>query len=349
MGNFVILRESNYFSRYAKSISHFMISIGKIEINEYPLLLAPMEDVTDHAFRMICKKLGADIMYTEFISSEGLIRDAVKSTKKKEITDEERPVGIQIFGHDINSMQRATALAEESRPDIIDLNFGCPVRKVVNKGAGAALLLDIEKMVKMTEAVVKSTSLPVTVKTRTGWDEKNKPIAELAVKLQDAGIKALTIHGRTRAQFYTGKADWTLIGQVKSNPLIFIPIIGNGDVDGPEKAKEMKDMYGVDGIMIGRAAIGNPWIFRNIRDYLLTGTYVNNESIAEKISVCLKHLELSVLNKGDHTGILEMRKHYSGYFRGLQNFKPFRMALMQTTCIKQTKTLLKEIEMYYSK
>lgn len=326
-----------------------MIRIGKIEINKYPLLLAPMEDVTDQPFRLICKKLGADIMYTEFISSEGLIRDAVKSTRKMEITDEERPVGIQIFGHDINSMQRATALAEESHPDIIDLNFGCPVRKVVSKGAGAALLLDTEKMVKMTEAVVKSTSLPVTVKTRIGWDEKNKPIAELSVKLQDAGIKALTIHGRTRAQLYSGKADWTLIGQVKSDPRISIPIFGNGDIDSPEKTKEMKDKYGVDGIMIGRAAIGNPWIFRNIRDYFLTGTYVKNESVAEKISVCLKHLELSVLSKGDHTGVIEMRKHYTGYFRSLQNFKPFRINLMQTTSMKQTTFLLNKIEKYYSK
>lgn len=325
-----------------------MIRIGKTEIQEYPLFLAPMEDVTDQPFRIICKKLGADVMYTEFISSEGLIRDAVKSTRKMVIADEERPIGIQIFGHDINSMQKATALAEESQPDIIDLNFGCPVRKVVSKGAGAALLLDAGKMIKMTEAVVKTTSLPVTVKTRIGWDEKSKPIVDLAVRLQDAGIKALTIHGRTRAQLYTGKADWTLIGQVKSDPRIIIPIIGNGDIDSPEKAKEMKDKYGVDGIMIGRAAVGNPWIFRNIRDYLLTGTYAKDECIREKISICLKHLELSVQSKGDRTGVLEMRKHYSGYFKNLKNFKLFRLALMQISCVNEIRILLKEIERRYS-
>lgn len=325
-----------------------MIRIGKIEINKFPLLLAPMEDVTDQAFRRICKKFGADIMFTEFISSEGLIRNAGKSTKKLKISDDERPVGIQIFGHDISSMQRAVALAEESYPDIIDLNFGCPVRKVVNKGAGAALLLDTEKMVKMTEAVVKSTLLPVTVKTRIGWDEKNKPIEELALKLQDTGINALTIHGRTRAQLYTGKADWTLIGKVKSDPRIYIPIIGNGDINSPEKAKEMKEKYNVDGIMIGRAAIGNPWMFRNTGEYLSTGSYSKNENISEKISVCRQHFEFSVALKGEHTGVVEMRKHFPGYFKGLQNFKPFRNALMQTSDINKTIQILNEIKTHYS-
>jgi tRNA-dihydrouridine synthase B len=326
-----------------------MIEFDKIFPGKFPVLLAPMENITDPSFRKICKEFGADIMFTEFISSEGLIREAVKSTRKLEISDEERPVGAQIFGHDIESMKRATAMAEEFHPDFIDLNFGCPVRKVVSKGAGAALLLDPEKMVKMTEAVVKSTSLPVTVKTRIGWDEKNKPIAELAVKLQDTGIKALTIHGRTRAQLYTGKADWTLIGKVKSDIRIFIPIIGNGDVDSPEKAKEMRDIFNVDGIMIGRAAIGNPWLFSDIKDYLSKGSYEKNKNINERISVCQKHLEWSVIKKGEHTGVVEMRKHYSGYFKGMHNFKPFRTALMQTTRIDVILQVLQEIQDFYSK
>jgi tRNA-dihydrouridine synthase B len=325
-----------------------MLSIGKINIEGYPLFLAPMEDITDQSFRMVCKKLGADMMYTEFISSEGLIREALKSTRKLEIAESERPVGVQIFGHDIESMKRAAELAEASKPDLLDLNFGCPVRKVVSKGAGAALLLDTEKMVKMTEAVVRATKLPVTVKTRIGWDDKNKPIEELAVKLQDTGIKALTIHGRTRAQLYTGKADWTLIGKVKSDPRIFIPVIGNGDVDSPEKAREMIDRYAVDGIMIGRAAIGNPWIFRNIREYFQTGIYTSILTANERVSICEQHLKLSVQRKGERTGVIEMRKHYAGYFRGLNNFKPFRMALMQSVSLEHTSEIIKKILEYYS-
>lgn len=326
-----------------------MIRIGKIEIKKFPLLLAPMEDITDQAFRRLCKPFGADIMFTEFISSEGLIRNASKSTRKLEITDEERPIGIQIFGHDIASMEKAVALAEESKPDIIDLNFGCPVRKVVSKGAGAALLLDPDKMVKMTEAIVKTTSLPVTVKTRIGWDEKIKPIGELAVRLQDTGIKALTIHGRTRAQLYTGKADWTLIGNIKSDPRIHIPIIGNGDVNSPEKAKEMKEKYNVDGIMIGRAAIGNPWIFRNISQYFKSGFYEDSLRISERISACKTHLNYSIELKGERRGVIEMRKHFSGYFRELNNFKPFRMELMQAIAIEQIHETLHKIQIHYSK
>lgn len=324
-----------------------MITFGNINLGEFPIFLAPMEDITDQPFRRICKKFGVDMMYTEFISSEGLIRNAIKSTRKLEISPEERPVGVQIFGHDILSMQHAVELAEDYCPDLIDLNFGCPVRKVVNKGAGAALLLDTEKMIKMTEAIVKSTSLPVTVKTRIGWDEKNKPIEELAVKLQDTGINALTIHGRTRAQLYTGKADWTLIGKIKSDPRICIPIIGNGDIDCPEKAKEMKEKYGVDGIMIGRAAIGNPWIFRNIHDFFKKGIYCNSPSVEERISTCRLHLDLSVEKKGERTGVVEMRKHFSGYFKGVNNFKSFRMALMRSTSLKQTTEILEEIQMNY--
>jgi len=320
------------------------LRIGNIELGENPLFLAPMEDITDKPFRMICKKFGVDIMYTEFISSEGLIRDARKSIAKLDISDIERPIGVQIFGHDISSMQRATELAEESKPDLIDLNFGCPVRKVVNKGAGAALLLDIDKMIKMTEAVVKSTLLPVTVKTRIGWDEKNKPIVELAEKLQDIGIKALTIHGRTRAQLYTGNADWTLIGKVKSNPRMFIPIIGNGDVNSPEIAKELKERYGVDGIMLGRATIGNPWIFRNIKDFFSTGNYCMTPRITERIDVCKEHLELSIEKKGERTGVIEMRKHFIGYFKGLNHFKSFRMILLQTTNREQVLQVLDNIK-----
>lgn len=324
-----------------------MIRIGKIELQDFPLLLAPMEDVTDQPFRSICKMFGADLMYTEFISSEGLIRNAVKSTRKLEISENERPIGVQIFGHDIESMYKATKIAEEYCPDIIDLNYGCPVRKVVSKGAGAALLLDPDKMVRMTEAVVKSTSVPVTVKTRIGWDENNKPIADLAVRLQDAGIQALTIHGRTRAQLYSGKADWTLIGAVKSDPRITIPIFGNGDIDSPEKAKEMKDEHGVDGIMIGRAAIGNPWIFFNIKNFFNNGSYKDIPDLKERISVCKNHLTLNVEKKGDRTGTLEMRKHFSGYFKGLNNFKPFRMELMQSTCPQETMEIINKIESFY--
>jgi len=321
-----------------------MIKIGHIEFREFPLLLAPMENVTGSAFRKTCKQLGADMVYTEFISSEGLIRDAFKSRIKLNITDEERPIGVQIFGHDIDSMKQAAEIAERAKPGLIDLNYGCPVRKVVNKGAGAALLLDIPRMVKITEAVVKSSSLPVTVKTRIGWDEKNKNIIDVAERLQDAGIQAITIHGRTRAQLYGGKADWELIGKVKNNPRMKIPVFGNGDINSPEKAFEMKQRYHIDGIMIGRACIGNPWIFKQIKEYLKSGTVLPDAGMAERIKICRKHLILSVEDKGERTGILEMRKHYNGYFKGISNFKQYKIILLQTKTLVETECVFNKIE-----
>jgi nifR3 family TIM-barrel protein len=325
-----------------------MVKIGHIELGEFPLLLAPMEDISDQAFRKIIKPFGADMMFTEFISSEGLIRNAIKSTKKLIISDEERPIGIQIFGHDIDSMKRATELAEEAKPDLIDINFGCPVKKVVNKGAGAALMKDVYKMIEMTKAVVRSTLLPVTVKTRIGWDDKSKNIMDIAERLQDTGIYALTIHGRTRAQIYSGKADWTLIGEVKNNPFIKIPVFGNGDIDSPQKAVEMKDRYNVDGIMIGRASIGNPWIFSHIKEYLNKGTLLTDPDIKERVSICKKHLMLSIELKGERTGVLEMRKHFNGYFKGIKNFKPYKQALLQTYSFAETEDVLNKIEEVFS-
>lgn len=305
------------------------MNIGNLTFDEVPLILAPLEDITDLPFRLLCKQYGADLMYTEFISSEGLIRDAYKSVVKLEFKEEERPVGIQIFGHDTNSMIRATEIAVQANPDLIDINFGCPVRKVTNKGAGAAMLRDVPKMIEITRAVVSATKLPVTVKTRLGWDENNKNIVEVAERLQDTGIAALSIHGRTRAQLYGGRADWTLIGEVKNNPHIHIPIIGNGDITSPEVAFEMKNRYGVDGLMIGRAAIGYPWIFREIREYFREGTIPDPPGINERIDVCKQHLIYSVEYKGERRGMFEMRKHYSNYFKGLKNFKPFKIKLMQ--------------------
>jgi len=324
-----------------------MLKIGNIELPSMPLLLAPMEDITDPPFRKICKSFGADLMYTEFISSEGLIRDAVKSTRKLNISEEERPIGIQIFGHNIESMRKAAELAEAAHPDLIDINFGCPVRKVVNKGAGAAMLNDIPKMVEMTRELVKSTSLPVTVKTRLGWDEKNKVIVDVAERLQDTGIKALTIHGRTRSQIYSGTADWTLIGEVKNNPRMKIPIFGNGDIINPQQAAEFIEKYHIDGIMIGRATIGNPWLFRQIRAYLENKEIIALPDITERVSICREHLLLSVEMKGEKTGILEMRKHFNGYFKGIRNFKPYRIALLQTTDVSETEKLLSEIEKHF--
>ena len=303
-----------------------------------------MEDITDPAFRAICRKYGADLMYTEFISSEGLIRDAIKSIRKLNISDFERPIGIQIFGHDINSMKKAAELAEAAQPDLIDINFGCPVRKVVSKGAGAALLKDINRMIEMTKVVVQSTSLPVTVKTRLGWDEKSKIIAEIAEQLQDTGIKALSIHARTRSQIYSGIADWTLIGEIKNNPRITIPIFGNGDIDSPKKALEMKEKYKVDGLMIGRASIGNPWIFKQVKEYLINGNLIPEPDLHERIAVCKEHLLLSVKEKGERTGILEMRKHFKGYFKGVKNIKEYKISLLQTPTLPVTIDLLEKIE-----
>jgi tRNA-dihydrouridine synthase B len=326
-----------------------MVKIGHIELGKFPLLLAPMEDISDPAFRKIIKTFGADMMYTEFISSEGLIRNASKSTRKLIISDEERPIGIQIFGHDIDSMIRATEIAEEAKPDLIDINYGCPVRKVVSKGAGAALMKDVYKMIEMTKAVVRSTSLPVTVKTRIGWDDKSKNIIDIAERLQDTGIQALTIHGRTRSQIYSGKADWTLIGEVKNNPFIKIPIFGNGDIDSPQMVHEMKEKYNVDGIMIGRASIGNPWLFNQIKEYLNKGILLPEPGIKERVNICKKHLLLSIELKGERTGVLEMRKHFNGYFKGIKNFKSYKLALLQTYTIAETEDILSKIEEQFSK
>lgn len=323
------------------------MKIGNIEFKEYPLLLAPLEDITDLPFRLVCKQQGADLMYTEFISSEGLIRDARKSVIKLELVDDERPMGIQIFGHDVNSMIRATEIAEQANPDLIDLNFGCPVRKVTGKGAGAALLRDVPKMIEITKAVVNATKLPVTVKTRLGWDNESKNIVEVAEQLQDTGIAALTIHGRTRAQLYSGTADWTLIGKVKNNPRITIPIIGNGDITSPEIALEKKNTYGVDGLMIGRGAVGYPWIFREIRQYFRDGTILPPPDINERVEVCKQHLNHSVEYKGDRRGMFEMRKHYSNYFKGFPNFKPFKVKLMGTEEVEAVLAILEELRAKY--
>ncbi len=305
-----------------------MVKIGDVEIGEFPLLLAPMEDVSDPPFRALCKAQGCDMMYTEFISVEGLIRDAYKSVQKLDIYDYERPIGVQIFGAELDSMMRAAEIVEEAQPEVLDINFGCPVKKVVCKMAGAGILQDIPRMVKLTEAVVKSTNLPVTVKTRLGWDDKTKYIVEVAERLQDVGIKALSIHGRTRKQMYKGEADWTLIGKIKENPRIHIPIFGNGDINSPEKAKLYKERYGVDGIMIGRASIGYPWIFRDIKHYFKTGEILDPPSIDERIEAVYQHLKHSIEWKGEKLGVLEMRRHYTNYFRGYHGIKKYRSKLV---------------------
>lgn len=287
-----------------------------------------MEDVSDPPFRALCKKHGADLMYTEFISSEGLIRDAAKSVQKLDIYEYERPVGIQIFGYDIESMKQAAQIIEKTNPDIIDINYGCPVKKVACKGAGAGILQDIPKMVKMTEEIVKITNLPVTVKTRLGWDDSTKYVVETAERLQDVGIEAISIHGRTRKQMYKGEADWTLIGEVKNNPRMRIPVFGNGDIDSPEKAKEYKNRYGVDGIMIGRASIGYPWVFREIKHFLATGEHLEKPTISERVQAAKDHLEMSVKWKGMKLGIAEMKRHYANYFKGISHIKEYRMKLV---------------------
>lgn len=320
------------------------VKIGSIDLGEFPLLLAPMEDVSDPPFRLVCKQYGADMMYTEFISSEGLIRDAAKSKKKLDIFEYERPIGIQIFGSDIDSMREAAQIATEAQPDLIDINYGCPVKNVACKGAGAALLQDIPKMVAMTAEIVRRTHLPVTVKTRLGWDDNTKNIAEVALRLQDIGIQALTIHGRTRAQLYKGAADWTLIGEVKNNPMIHIPIFGNGDIDSPEKALAMKNTYGIDGLMIGRASIGNPWIFNQIKHFMQTGQHLAAPSIADRIQVCRTHLDASIQWKGEVLGILEMRRHYTNYFKGIPHFKEYRMKLVTLNNYTEILNVLEEIE-----
>lgn len=320
------------------------VQIGNISLGEFPLLLAPMEDVSDPPFRRVCKELGADMLYTEFVSSEGLIRDAAKSIAKLDIFPDERPVGIQLFGGDTEVMVEAARIAEQAQPDLIDINYGCPVKKVVCKGAGAAILKDVVKMEQMTRNVVRAVSLPVTVKTRLGWDYDSINIVEVALRLQDAGIKALTIHGRTRAQLYKGEAQWQYIQAVKEHPDIVIPIFGNGDVDSPEKAYKNRIQFGVDGIMIGRAAIGYPWIFNEIKYFFKNGVMPPPPTISERVRVCLQHLQHSISWKGEKTGIAEMRRHYANYFKGIQNFKPTRLALVQAENLPEILELLQSIE-----
>lgn len=305
-----------------------MVKIRDIELGEFPLLLAPMEDVSDPPFRALCKEHGADLMYTEFISSEGLIRDAIKSRQKLDIFDYEKPIGIQIFGGDEEAMAMSAKIVDTTNPDLLDINFGCPVKKVVCKGAGAGVLKDIDLMVRLTKACIKSTSLPVTVKTRLGWDDSMINIMEVAERLQDIGVEALTIHGRTRAQMYKGEANWNYIAEVKNNPRIHIPIFGNGDIDSPEKAQEYRNQYGVDGIMVGRAAIGYPWIFNEIKHYFATGEKLPPPGIRDRVDAARKHLEMSIRWKGERLGIAEMKRHYTNYFKGIAHFKDYRMKLV---------------------
>lgn len=324
-----------------------MAKIGNIDLGGFPLLLAPMEDVSDPPFRFVCKQNGAEMMYTEFISSEGLIRDAAKSKMKLDIFEYERPIGIQLFGGEIGSMIEAAKIAESAQPDLIDINYGCPVKAVACKGAGAALLQDIPKMVKMTEEIVKAVNLPVTVKTRLGWDENTKNIVEVAERLQDIGIQALTVHGRTRKQMYKGPADWTLIGAIKENQRMHIPIFGNGDVDSPAKAIEMKNRYGVDGVMIGRASIGYPWIFNEIKHFMQTGEILPQPTIEQRVETCRMHFTKSLEWKGPKLGIFEMRRHYSNYFKGLDHFKDFRMRLVTADTGEEVNGILDEVLEHY--
>ncbi|WP_027001056.1 tRNA dihydrouridine synthase DusB [Eisenibacter elegans] len=324
-----------------------MVKIGSVELGEFPLLLAPMEDVSDPPFRAVCKQHGADMMYTEFIAAEGLIRDAAKSREKLDIYDYERPIGIQIFGENIESMRQAAAIAEEAQPEVLDINYGCPVKKVACKGAGAGILLDLPKMQAMTAEIVKQVSLPVTVKTRLGWDASTIKILEVAKRLQDVGIQALTIHGRTRQQMYKGEADWSYIAEVKNHPDIHIPIFGNGDIDSPQKALTYKQTYGVDGVMIGRAAIGYPWIFREIKHYMATGELLPPPTLQERVDTCRAHLDFSVEWKGEKRGIFEMRRHYTNYFKGLDDFKPFRTQLVEAPDYATTLDILGNIAQYY--
>ncbi len=323
------------------------MKIGNIQLPDFPLLLAPMEDVSDPPFRYVCKQEGADLMYTEFISSEGLIRDASKSVKKLDIFEYEKPIGIQLFGSDIDSMREAGRIADASHPDLIDINYGCPVKAVACKGAGAALLQDVAKMVHMTSEIVKIATRPVTVKTRLGWDDNTKNVVEVAERLQDIGIAALTVHGRTRAQMYKGEADWTLIGEIKNNPRMHIPIFGNGDADSPEKILDYKNKYGLDGVMIGRAAIGYPWIFNEVKYFLETGMHLPKPTIEQRVNVCRMHLNKSIEWKTVKGGILEMRRHYANYFRGLDHFKDYRMQLVTNENADEIHALLDEITMHY--
>jgi tRNA-dihydrouridine synthase B len=325
-----------------------VVKIGNLDLGEFPLLLAPMEDVSDPPFRAVCKENGADLMYTEFISSEGLIRDAAKSVQKLDIFEYERPIGIQIFGNEIESMREAAAIAEAAGPDILDINYGCPVNKVACKGAGAGILLDIDKMVSMTAEIVKAVKIPVTVKTRLGWDENTIRINEVVERLQDVGIQAISIHARTRKQMYKGTADWSYLAKVKENQRIHIPVFGNGDIDSPQKALEYRNKYGIDGIMIGRASIGYPWIFNEIKHYFETGELLPAPDLDERINVTKKHLDFSVKWKGEKLGILEMRRHYTNYFRGMPNFKPFRTEMVTAETYEHVCAILDQVGEVYA-
>jgi nifR3 family TIM-barrel protein len=321
-----------------------LVKIGDIELGNFPLLLAPMEDVSDPPFRALCKEQGADVVYTEFISSEGLIRSAQKSVMKLDIFEKERPVGIQIFGANLDSMLQSVEIVESVKPDIIDINFGCPVKKVVSKGAGAGILKDIDLMVSLTKEMCKRTNLPITIKTRLGWDENSIKIVEVAERLQDVGAKAISIHGRTRAQMYKGNADWTLIREVKNNQRMFIPVFGNGDVNSPERARVMRDEYGLDGAMIGRASIGNPWFFKEVKQYLKNGETLDPPTIDERIITAKRHLEMSVKWKGERLGLLETRRHYSNYFKGIPDFKPYRTRLVTSDTLEEIMEVFRELE-----
>ena len=319
------------------------MNIGSVSLPNFPLLLAPMEDVSDPPFRILCKRNGADIMYTEFISSEGLIRDAAKSLQKLDIYEKERPVGIQIFGSNIDSMLRAVEIVEKTKPDVIDINYGCPVKKVVCKGAGAGILRDIPLMVELTKEIVKRTNLPVTVKTRLGWDHKSIRIVEVSERLQDVGISAISIHGRTRAQMYKGEANWDEIAKVKNNPRLNIPVFANGDIDTPEKVKFIRDQYGLDGAMIGRAAIGNPWFFNQVKKYLKDGSLLEPPSLLDRVKVAKEHLKMAVDWKGETLGVLETRRHYSSYFRGISNFKKYRTRMVTSNLSNDVFEVLDEL------
>lgn len=321
-----------------------MIKIANIQLPDFPLLLAPMEDVSDPPFRTLCKEQGADVVYTEFISSEGLIRDAAKSVMKLDIYEKERPVGIQIFGANLESMLQSVEIVEKTNPDIIDINFGCPVKKVVSKGAGAGILKDVDKMVSLTEAMVKHTNLPVTVKTRLGWDHNSIRIVEVAERLQDVGCQAISIHGRTRAQMYKGSADWAPIADVKNNPRMHIPVFGNGDIDSPQAAKRMRDEYGLDGAMIGRSSIGNPWFFNEVKHYLKTGKELPATTLSERVNAARRHLQMAIDWKGEKLGVFETRRHYTNYFKGIPHFKEYRMKMVTSDDAKDVFAAFDEVE-----
>ncbi|WP_111708996.1 tRNA dihydrouridine synthase DusB [Lutibacter citreus] len=326
-----------------------MVKIGDIELNDFPLLLAPMEDVSDPPFRALCKEQGADVVYTEFISSEGLIRDAAKSRKKLDIYEKERPVGIQIFGANLESMLRTVEIVEQSNPDIIDINFGCPVKKVVSKGAGAGILKDIDLMVELTEAMVKHTNLPITVKTRLGWDDASIKIVEVAERLQDVGCKAISIHGRTRAQMYKGSANWAPIAEVKNNSRMHIPVFGNGDVNTPEKAVEMRDKFGLDGAMIGRASIGNPWFFKQVKHFIETGEHLPEITIADRVEMAKRHLQMEIdWKESEIVGVMETRRHYTNYFKGIPHFKEYRLKMVTSDVAQDVFNVFEEVLQKFS-